>query len=99
MMMRNTISCLTDDEPDQDKITASVLAMIKEVQKYVPGYRLVNGPVFDGNRVSVFLEVEGLGDYLPKYAGNLDIMTAAAARTAEMFAEEILAGKLTLQAV
>jgi acetaldehyde/propanal dehydrogenase len=70
--------------------------MIKEVQKYVPGYRLVNGPVFDGNRVSVFLEVEGLGDYLPKYAGNLDIMTAAAARTAEMFAEEILAGSLTL---
>ena len=71
--------------------------MIKEVQKYVPGYRLVNGPVFDGNRVSVFMEVEGLGDYLPKYAGNLDIMTAAAARTAEMFAEEILAGTLTLE--
>ncbi len=42
---------------------------------------------------SVFLEVEGLGDYLPKYAGNLDIMTAAGARTAEMFAEEILAGR------
>ena len=71
--------------------------MIKEVQKYVPGYRLVNGPVFDGNRVSVFLEVEGLGDYLPKYAGNLDIMTAAGARTAEMFAEEMLAGRLTLK--
>jgi acetaldehyde/propanal dehydrogenase len=71
--------------------------MIKEVQKYVPGYRLVNGPVFDGNRVSVFLEVEGLGDYLPKYAGNLDIMTAAGARTAEMFAEEMIAGRLTLK--
>jgi acetaldehyde/propanal dehydrogenase len=71
--------------------------MIKEVQKYVPGYRLVNGPVFDGNRVSVFLEVEGLGDYLPKYAGNLDIMTAAGARTAEMFAEEMIAGRLTLE--
>ena len=71
--------------------------MIKEVQQYVPGYRLVNGPVFDGNRVSVFLEVEGLGDYLPKYAGNLDIMTAAGARTAEMFAEEMLAGRLTLK--
>ena len=71
--------------------------MIKEVQKYVPGYKLVNGPVFDGNRVSVFLEVEGLGDYLPKYAGNLDIMTAAACRTAEMFAEEILAGKFPTQ--
>src|SRR5574344_1705973 len=99
LIMRDTVHCLTEDEPDQEKITASIHEMIKEVQKYVPGYKLVNGPVFDGNRVSVFLEVEGLGDYLPKYAGNLDIMTAAAARTAEMFAEEILAGKLTLQAV
>ena len=50
----------------------------------------MNGAVFDGNRVSIFLEVEGLGDFLPKYAGNLDIMTAAAARTAEMFAERVL---------
>ena len=65
----------------------------------MPGYKLVNGPVFDGKRVSAFLEVEGLGDYLPKYAGNLDIMTAAATRTAEMFAEEILAGKLQLRPV
>ena len=97
MMMRDTIHCLTETEPDQAAITASIHAMIQEVQKYVPGYRLVNGPVFDGNRVSVFMEVEGLGDYLPKYAGNLDIMTAAAARTAEMFAEEILAGRLTLK--
>lgn len=96
MMMRDTVHCLTESEPDQAAITASIHAMLKEVQKYVPGYRLVNGPVFDGNRVSVFLEVEGLGDYLPKYAGNLDIMTAAAARTAEMFAEEILSGALTL---
>ncbi|WP_265943347.1 acetaldehyde dehydrogenase (acetylating) [Dechloromonas sp. A34] len=99
MMMRNTISCLTDEEPDQDRITASVLAMIKEVQKYVPGYRLVNGPLFDGKRVTVFMEVAGLGDYLPKYAGNLDIMTAAATRTAEMFAEEILAGKIQLKSL
>lgn len=97
MMMRDTVHCLTETEPDQEKITASVHAMIEEVQKYVPGYKLVNGPVFDGNRVSLFMEVAGLGDYLPKYAGNLDIMTAAAARTAEMFAEEILSGKLTLQ--
>ena len=99
LIMRDTVHCLTEDEPDQEKITASIDDMIKEVQKYVPGYKLVNGPVFDGNRVSVFLEVEGLGDYLPKYAGNLDIMTAAAARTAEMFAEEILAGALTLEPV
>ena len=96
LIMRDTVHCLTETEPDQAKITESIHAMIKEVQKYVPGYKLVNGPVFDGNRVSVFMEVEGLGDYLPKYAGNLDIMTAAAARTAEMFAEEILAGSLTL---
>ncbi|MGD9764639.1 MAG: acetaldehyde dehydrogenase (acetylating) [Candidatus Binatia bacterium] len=97
LIMRDTIHCLTESPPDQEAITASVNEMIREVQKYVPGYRLKNGPVFDGNRVSVFMEVEGLGDYLPKYAGNLDIMTAAAARTAEMFAEEILAGHLKLQ--
>ncbi|MBS1129286.1 MAG: acetaldehyde dehydrogenase [Proteobacteria bacterium] len=99
MMMRNTISCLTDEEPDEPRIIESVLAMIKEVQKYVPGYRLVNGPLFDGKRVTVFMEVAGLGDYLPKYAGNLDIMTAAATRTAEMFAEEILAGTIQLKPV
>ncbi|SIR08103.1 acetaldehyde dehydrogenase [Aromatoleum tolulyticum] len=99
MIMRNTIYCLTDDEPDHARITESILQMIGEVQKYVPGYKLVNGPIFDGNKVSVFLEVAGLGDYLPKYAGNLDIMTAAATRTAEMFAEEILAGKIQLKAV
>ncbi len=99
MIMRNTISCLTDDMPDRARITESVLAMIKEVQKYVPGYRLVNGPDYDDNRVTVFMEVAGLGDYLPTYAGNLDIMTAAATRTAELFAEEILAGTIKLQPV
>ncbi|MEN3277605.1 MAG: acetaldehyde/propanal dehydrogenase [Massilia sp.] len=99
IIMRDTVHCLTESEPDQEKITASIHAMIARVQQYVPGYKLVNGPVFDGNRVSVFLEVEGLGDYLPKYAGNLDIMTAAAARTGEMFAEEILKGTLTLERV
>ena len=78
-------------------ITESIHAMVKEVQKYVPGYTLKNGPVFDGRRVSVFMEVEGLGDYLPKYAGNLDIMTAAALRTGELFAEEIYKGTLNLQ--
>ncbi len=98
VIMRNTINCLTDDEPDQARIIDSVLSMIKEVQQYVPGYRLVNGPVFEGKRVSVFMEVTGLGDYLPKYAGNLDIMTAAACRAAEMFAEQILAGAIQLQA-
>ena len=99
LIMRDTVHCLTEADPDEAAITRSIHEMIAEVQKYVPGYKLVNGPVFDGRRVSIYLEVEGLGDYLPKYAGNLDIMTAAAARTAEMFAEEILAGSLTLEAV
>jgi acetaldehyde/propanal dehydrogenase len=96
LMMRDTIHCLTESEPDQAAITESVHAMVKEVQKYVPGYTLVNGPVFDGNKVSVFMQVEGLGDFLPKYAGNLDIMTAAGLRTAEMFAEEVTHGTITL---
>jgi acetaldehyde/propanal dehydrogenase len=64
--------------------------MLKEMQRYVPEYRLKNGPIFDGHRVTLYVEVQGLGDYLPKYAGNLDIMTAAALRAAEMFAEEML---------
>ena len=98
LIMRDTVHCLTKDTPDEAAITESVHNMVKEVQKYVPGYRLVNGPVFDGNRVSVFLEVEGLGDYLPKYAGNLDIMTAAGLRTAEMFAEEVANNTIELPA-
>ena len=92
LIMRDTIHCLTVDEPDQAAITKSVHEMLAEVQKYVPGYTLKNGPVFDGKRVSIYIEVEGLGDFLPKYAGNLDIMTAAGLRTAEMYAQEILAG-------
>jgi len=93
LIMRDTVHCLTEEAPDQARITQSVLAMVAEVQEYVPGYALKNGPVFDGERVSVFLEVAGLGDYLPKYAGNLDIMTAAALRTAEMIAGEIAGGR------
>jgi len=93
LIMRDTVHCLTHDDPDQEAITKSVHDMIAEVQKYVPGYKLKNGPVFDGKRVSIYMEVEGLGDFLPKYAGNLDIMTAAGLRTAEMYAEEILAGR------
>ncbi|HIZ51370.1 MAG TPA: acetaldehyde dehydrogenase (acetylating), partial [Candidatus Pseudomonas excrementavium] len=99
LIMRDTIHCLTVDTPDQARITDSIHSMIAEVQKYVPGYKLVNGPVFDGNRVSVFMEVEGLGDFLPKYAGNLDIMTAAGARTAELFAEKMLDGSFDPDAI
>jgi acetaldehyde/propanal dehydrogenase len=89
IIMRDTIHCLTHHDPDHDAITQSVRDMVTEVQRYVPGYTLKNGPVFEGRRVTVYLEVAGRGDYLPTYAGNLDIMTSAALRTAELIAGEL----------
>jgi acetaldehyde/propanal dehydrogenase len=91
LIMRNTIHCRVEGEVRREEIDASVVAMIAEVQEYVPGYRLVNGPAYDEDFVSLFLEVAGLGDYLPTYAGNLDIMTAAAARTGDLYAARMLA--------
>ena len=95
LIMRDTVHCLTVDEPDTASITQSVHDMVAQVQKYVPGYTLTAEPVFDGKRVSIYLEVEGLGDFLPKYSGNLDIMTAAALRTAELYAEAMSKGELS----
>ena len=89
LIMRNTVHCLVEGEADKAAILGSIAEMTKDVQKYVPGYRLKNDVVFDGRRVSVYLEIEGRGDFLPTYAGNLDIMTAAATRTAELFAERM----------
>ena len=89
LMMRDTVHCQTVAEPNKEAITKSVHEMVKKVQQFVPGYKLKNGPGFDGKKVSIFLEVEGLGDYLPKYAGNLDIITAAATNIAEKMAEKI----------
>ena len=107
LIMRDTVYCLCDDG-DREAIRASILAMVAEVQTYVPGYRLKqeiqfevigdNQPLripemaetgqteFSGLKVSVFLEVEGAAHYLPAYAGNLDIMTSAALKTAEKIA-------------
>jgi len=90
LMMRDTIHCLTKDEPNQELIKKSVEEMANKIREYVPGYKIKNGPVFDGHRISIYVEVEGLGDYLPKYAGNLDIMTAAAVYSAEHMAKKIL---------
>jgi acetaldehyde/propanal dehydrogenase len=98
LIMRDTVHCLTEEAPDEQAITRSVQQMIAEVQQYVPGYTLKNGPVFDGQRVSIYMEVAGLGDFLPRYAGNLDIMTAAGLRTAEMIAQQMLAGNFTPRA-
>jgi acetaldehyde dehydrogenase len=83
LLMRDTVFCEIPADADQDAIVASVHRMRDKVAAYVPGYRLRIEPVFDDLRVSIFLEVEGSGDYLPRYAGNLDIMTAAAVRVAE----------------
>jgi acetaldehyde dehydrogenase len=94
MIMRDTVFCAISPDADQAAITESVLAMTAEVARYVPGYTLRAEPQFDppGDlwpgwaRVALFLEVRGNGDYLPPWAGNLDIMTAAAARVGDLLA-------------
>jgi acetaldehyde dehydrogenase len=86
ILMRNTIYCTVGADVDRDAIEASVLAMAERVAAYVPGYRLRAGPLFDDRRVTVIVEVEGAGDFLPRYAGNLDVMTAAAVRVGELLA-------------
>jgi acetaldehyde dehydrogenase len=97
MIMRDTIFCAVPPDADTDAIVASVFAMEKAVQEYVPGYRLLQEPQIDEpsaatqgqTKVSIFVEVEGAGDYLPPYSGNLDIMTAAAAQVGESIAKAI----------
>lgn len=94
MIMRDTVFCAVSPDVDRDAVTDSIHRMVKEVQHYVPGYTLRADPQFDepradwgGNaRIGVFLEVRGNGDYLPEWAGNLDIMTAAAARVGDLIA-------------
>jgi len=92
MIMRDTVFCAIGPDADRDAIAESIHRMVAQVQRYVPGYQLRSDPQFDdpnpawhGNgRVGVFLEVKGNGDYLPEWAGNLDIMTAAAVRAGEL---------------
>ncbi len=100
IMMRNTVYCALDEGADHARIEASIEAMAADVRTYVPGYR-VKGVVFDpgpfntpggvvAERVMILLEVTGNGDYLPQFAGNLDIMTASAVRVGEALALERL---------
>ena len=102
MIMRDTIFCAVAPDADRDAIVQSVVAMEKAVQEYVPGYRLLQEPQIDDptpatqgqTKVSVFVEVEGAGDFLPPYAGNLDIMTAAATRVGENIARSLTDDRL-----
>jgi acetaldehyde dehydrogenase len=101
MIMRDTIFCAIPPDADTDAVVQSIVAMEKSVQEYVPGYRLLQEPQIDGPspatqgqiKVSIFVEVEGAGDFLPPYAGNLDIMTAAAAQVGDNIARHLLAGR------
>jgi acetaldehyde dehydrogenase len=106
MIMRNTVFCAIPAEAAeagriQDQVTASIHAMVETVRGYVPGYTLRADPQYDPPdprwrgmaRVGVFLEVRGRGDYLPDYAGNLDIMTAAAARVGELLGAHLAGAK------
>lgn len=89
ILMRDTVHCEVKNM-DEEKILKAIYEMEKKVQVYVPGYKLKQEPMFNGNIVSIFIEVTGAGDYFPPYAGNLDIMTAAAARVGDEFARNLL---------
>jgi acetaldehyde dehydrogenase len=96
LIMRDTIFCSLPSGTDHAAIARSIQATVAEVQSYVPGYRLLTEPQFGGSeddaqdRVTVLIEVEGAGDYLPPYSGNLDIMTAAATRVGEELARHLI---------
>lgn len=89
--MHNTVYALID-EPDMDAIRKSVSAMEQKVRKYVPGYRIQMQPAYENGRVTTTLQVTGMGDYLPAYSGNLDIITCAAIEIAERYAVKKLGG-------
>ncbi len=91
IMMRDTVFAFAPGA-DPEQVTRSITDAVESIQEYVPGYRLRTEPIFDGDgTVRVFIEVEGAGDYLPVYAGNLDIMTHAAVRVGEELASGLLA--------
>ena len=90
IIMRDTIHVLVAEEGHGEEINESIKQMVHAVQAYVPGYSLKADTVFEGKKISVFIEVEGAADYLPAYAGNLDIMTAAAVQVANEMARHLL---------
>lgn len=87
IMMNDTIHLLVDRPVEEDTLYEALVQAEQAVQQYVPGYRLTSRPFVEGNRISVFLEVAGAADYLPAFAGNLDIITAASIKIAEEWAK------------
>ena len=87
IMMTNTIYSIVKN-PDEEAIINAVNSVVAQIQKIVPGYKLRMPPMFEGNQVTVIVEVEGSGDFLPTYSGNLDIINAAAVEVAEKIAKE-----------
>jgi len=87
VMMRNTIYARLNGH-DPDAVRERIAAAVAGVSAYVPGYRLIGEPLIADDLLTVFVEVEGAGDNLPPYAGNLDIMTSAAVRVAELHAQD-----------
>jgi acetaldehyde dehydrogenase len=86
--MQTTISALVP-EPDLVALEKSVNAMVAKIQQYVPNYRLVIPPTYENNRIIMSVKVQGMGDFLPSYAGNLDIINCAAIAVAEEFAKKL----------
>jgi len=90
IMMRDSVFAQAPGA-DPEKVNRSILDTVESIQEYVPGYRLRTDPIFeDDGTIRVFIEVEGAGDFLPKYAGNLDIMTWAAVRVGEELAQGLI---------
>ena len=77
-------------EPDMDATVAAVKKMVAKLQTYIPGYELILEPMLENGRLAAMVRVRGLGDYLPSFAGNLDIINCAAIATAEAFAKKLL---------
>lgn len=90
--MHNTVYALIDN-PDMEAIRRRVREMEQKIRRYVPGYKVVMEPVYENGRVTTSLQVVGLGDYLPKYSGNLDIITCAAIEIAEQYARKKIWGE------
>ncbi|CAN1492073.1 MhpF Acetaldehyde dehydrogenase (acetylating) [Flavobacteriaceae bacterium] len=84
--MQTTIFAQVEN-PDMENLIQEVDLMVKKIQQYVPGYSLIVPPIYENGRIAIMVKAQGLGDYLPKYAGNLDIINCAAIAVAEQYSK------------